>query len=128
MRVNVVRRTLKSKANTLQEKSLAKDVKFCLLLEKEVTCETLVPLLQKKFEYHKTNLQWLRKAAGRCRIAGGTGGAPRYGPRHEGRTITPLFWISHDQFRCSTVSRTFLSNGHQTFASFGMYFRMGVTP
>ncbi|WP_430410477.1 tetratricopeptide repeat protein [Kordia sp.] len=36
-----------------------------ILLEKEATCKTLVPLYQKKLEINKNDLQWLRKTASR---------------------------------------------------------------
>lgn len=35
------------------------------LIEKEATCETLIPMYTKKFESNKGNLQWMRKAAGK---------------------------------------------------------------
>ncbi|WP_298419227.1 hypothetical protein [uncultured Kordia sp.] len=36
-----------------------------VLLEKEATCKTLVPLYKKKLEVNKDDIEWLRKVAGR---------------------------------------------------------------
>jgi len=53
----------------LATKNIAAIVQFCknmsVLLEKEATCETLIPLLEKKFKSNNNNQQWLRKAANR---------------------------------------------------------------
>ncbi|WP_046756447.1 tetratricopeptide repeat protein [Kordia jejudonensis] len=77
IKVDVLAKKEKNKTLTAKEKNRIKVAtkniaaidqftkNMVLLLEKEVTCETLVPLLEEKFESNKTNLQWLRKAAGR---------------------------------------------------------------
>jgi tetratricopeptide (TPR) repeat protein len=41
-----------------------------ILVEKEATCETLIPMYQKKFKSYATDVDWLRKAAGRLDAKG----------------------------------------------------------
>ncbi|WP_157560069.1 hypothetical protein U8527_13380 [Kordia algicida OT-1] len=36
-----------------------------IIIEKEATCETLIPMYEKEFQTHKSDLQWMRKAAGK---------------------------------------------------------------
>lgn len=41
-----------------------------VLIEKEATCETLLPMFRKKFQVNATNVDWLRKAAGQLDAKG----------------------------------------------------------
>ena len=41
-----------------------------VLIEKETTCETLLPMFRKKFQTNATNVDWLRKAAGQLDAKG----------------------------------------------------------
>ncbi len=41
-----------------------------VLVEKEATCETLLPMFRKKFQTNATNIDWLRKAAGQLDAKG----------------------------------------------------------
>ncbi|MEM6721972.1 MAG: hypothetical protein AAF611_21775 [Bacteroidota bacterium] len=41
-----------------------------VLIEKEATCETLIPMFEKKFETENKNIDWLRKAVGQLDAKG----------------------------------------------------------
>jgi hypothetical protein len=63
--------TLEQEKSTKNKNAIATFLKnLDILASKEATCETLIPMYEKKFSTEATNVEWLRKAAGQLDAKG----------------------------------------------------------